>query len=98
MGIRQHCVSVRLSPEELAALDTARCNMRRGSYLRSAWLGRTLPRAIPPLNLEAWRHLSRSASNLNQIATSLNAGDQLDLADVRTALEAFRRSLLGAGL
>lgn len=96
MGIRQHCVSVRLSPDELAALDSARCGMRRGSYLRAAWLGKTLPRAIPPLNVEAWRALARAASNLNQIASTLNAGEQLDIVEIRAALTVFRRSLLGA--
>lgn len=98
MGTRQHCVSVRMSPDELARLDAARCGVRRGAYLRAAWLGRPLPRAIPDLNIEAWRALARSASNINQIAASLNAGDTANLADIRAELAAFRQSLLGAAL
>jgi hypothetical protein len=89
-------VSVRLNAAELLMLDERRAGLRmqRGEYLRSAALHR-LPPTIPEVNREAWSTLARTAANLNQIAHRLNAGDALPLDEVRAALDAFRRDLIG---
>lgn len=94
---RSHTVSVRLNEAELVWLDEQRqpVQMQRGEYLRAAALGK-LPPTIPPLNQTAWIELSRSAANLNQIAHRLNTGETVPLDDVRAALDAFRRDLIGA--
>lgn len=94
-ALRTHCVSVRLAPAELAELDRQRGRYRRGEWLRLAWQ-RALPPTIPEVNREAWAALARTAANLNQIAHRLNVGDALPLAEVRAALDAFRRDLIGA--
>ena len=50
---------------------------------------------IPEVNRQAWVELSRSASNLNQIAKKLNEGDQADIEQIRKELAAFRAALIG---
>lgn len=72
---REHCVSVRLNPAELAWLDGVRSlvRMQRGEYLRQASLGK-MPPTIPPINREAWASLARVAANLNQYQHRLNEG------------------------
>ena len=94
---RRHTISARLSDAELAQLDLARgeAGLRRGSYLRAAALGQLQP-TVPAINREAWTALSRAAANLNQIARRSNAGDLVELAEVRRALIAFREALLAA--
>jgi len=98
---RTHCVSVRLSTAELDALDAARApvQMQRGEYLRAASHG-TLPPSVPELNRRAWSALARSAANLNQIAHRINAADTgadaVPLDEVREAVQALRRALIGA--
>lgn len=93
---RRHSVSVRLNDAELARLDALRepVRMQRGEYLRAAALHRLSP-SIPAVNRQAWAELARTAANLNQLAHRLNAGDALPLAEVRAALDAFRRDLIG---
>jgi len=70
---RTHSVSSRFNTAELTRLDTQRAaiQMQRGEYLRTAAL-QNLPPTIPELNREAWIELSRTSSNLNQIARHLN--------------------------
>lgn len=98
---RTHCVSVRLSAAELDALDAARApvQMQRGEYLRAASHG-TLPPVIPAINRQVWSALARSAANINQIAHRLNAADTgadaVPLDEVREAVQALRRALIGA--
>lgn len=92
--LRTHCVSVRLSRAELAALDYQRGTRQRGSYLRDCWANRPLPVVIPELNRDAWSALSRSAANLNQIAHSVNLGNEIEIDRIRSELEQFRTSLL----
>lgn len=102
---RAHCVSVRLSPAELAELDRQRGNIQRGAWLRMAWQ-RSLPPAPPPaINRGAWAELARASANLNQIAHHLNSSvasgapvTAADVADVARALARFRASLIGARL
>lgn len=95
MPNRNHCVSVRLDPEELAELDKLRGRIRRGTYLRLCFLGNPPPR-IPSINREAWQALARASANLNQIASRVNAGDLQDIEEIREALKEFRMALLGA--
>lgn len=98
---RDHSVSVRMNPGELAWLDASRAavQMRRGEYLRSAALGK-LPPTIPELNREAWAALARVAGNLNQLAKAVNEGravglDLQELRELRAAVQDCRRDLLG---
>lgn len=94
--LRSHCVSVRLSPAELAALDTQRGTRQRGAYLRDCWSNRPLPAVIPAVNGDAWSALSRSAANLNQIAYSLNSGMAPEISVIAAELSEFRACLLRA--
>lgn len=95
---RRHSVSVRLNDAELARLDALRetVRMQRGEYLRAAALHR-LPPSIPAVNRRAWAELARTAANLNQLARRLNAGEALELAEVRAAVDDLRRRLIGVG-
>lgn len=103
--LRTHTVSVRLNGDELAQLDGQRApvQMQRGEYLRCAALHQ-LPPTIPPVNQAAFVELSRSASNLNQIARSLNEAargspeHEPSITQIVGALDDFRRALIGAKL
>lgn len=95
MGERVHCVSVRLSPDELQNLDRRRGKIRRGTFLRNLYLGKREPRQIPEANRERYAETARWAANLNQISRVLNAGGEIDVAELQRILSAFRLSLLG---
>lgn len=95
MGNRNHCISVRVSAEELARLDAERGHRPRGAYLRACWLRLPAQPIVPEVNRLAWQALARSASNLNQLAAAYHQGDMPDLAAIRRELAAFRASLLG---
>ncbi len=56
------------------------------------------PSVVPELNRKAYTELARSASNLNQIARKLNAGDKVEAEAIMKELQAFRLKLLGVGL
>lgn len=93
---RTHCVSVRLSADELGQLDAQRepVKMQRGEYLRTAAL-HILPPTIPAINAKAWGELARSAANLNQIARRANAEEAVEALEIREILAEFRSALLG---
>ncbi len=94
---RVHCVSVRLSNEELAILNTKRGRFDKGEWMRMAALDK-LPANIPEPNQEKWLQLSKAASNLNQIARACNVSHGIpdeQFEPTRKALNDFRRSLLG---
>ena len=95
MGERTHCVSVRMSDQELQDLDRRRGRVRRGTFLRNVFLGRREPRQIPEANRARYSETARWAANLNQIARALNAGDGVDVGEVQRILSGFRLSLLG---
>lgn len=95
MGERVHCVSVRLSPSELAELDRRRGKIRRGTFLRNLYLGKREPRQIPEVNRGRYAETARWAANLNQIARTANAGEGIDLTELQRILSEFRLSLLG---
>ena len=95
MGERTHCVSVRMSDQELQDLDRRRGRVRRGTFLRNVFLGKREPRQIPEVNRERYSETARWAANLNQLARSVNAGGEIDVAELQRILSAFRLSLLG---
>jgi hypothetical protein len=92
--MRNHCVSVYLDPTEIERLDNARQKMRRGTYLRSLFLGHELPVPIPEINRQAYTELARSASNLNQITHRLNMKQQVEITEILSVLREFRNHLL----
>lgn len=95
---RTHCVSVRLNKDELSILNSKRCGMKQGEWLRCAALDK-LPPSVPEINKEKWLELSKSAANLNQIARSLHqlrGVNNEELDQIRKDLMGFRAALLGA--
>lgn len=97
MSNRTHCISVRVSADELARLD-AECGRRqRGAYLRDCWHGRPPPHLVPAINQTAWLALSRSAANLNQLAYACNRSEFPEVGAIRLELARFRAALLGGG-
>jgi hypothetical protein len=92
---RNYCVSCRINSAELSVLDKFRGAHQRGEALRMLSLSQ-LPSPIPELNALAWTELSKSASNLNQIAHRINTNEFLKVEEILEALEAFRRALIGA--
>lgn len=93
--LRGHCVSVRFNPAEMEELDRRRGKIRRGTYLRNMFLGKREPKQIPVPNQKAYSETARWAANLNQLARSVNAGGEIDVAELQRILSAFRLSLLG---
>jgi hypothetical protein len=92
---RVHCVSVRLSPIELAELDAHRGKYQRGEALRMAALV-SLPTPISKLDKDAWIALGKSANNLNQLTRSLNSKEVIEVFQIREILAEFRTALLTA--
>lgn len=95
MGNRNHCISVRVSADELAQLDAERGHRPRGAYLRACWVRLPVPPIVPEVNRLAWQALARSAANLNQLAAAYHHGDIPELPAIRQELSAFRSALLG---
>ncbi len=92
---RTHQANCRLTDDEWLELNQRRGALKPAEALRILALSRTLPRAIPEINLQAYSALARAASNLNQLARRANATDQLDLAELSATLSVFRAALLG---
>lgn len=95
MGNRNHCVSVRLSSDELTRLDAERGHRPRGTYLRCRWLLMPMPQIVTEVNRLAWQALARSASNLNQLARACNREEIPEIGEIRLELARFRAALLG---
>lgn len=91
---RTKTVSVRLNQDECALLEKQRGKVRRGDWLRRAFLQK-LPPTIPEINRQAYTELARSAANLNQLAKRANADDAAEIAELSSTLSAFRLALLG---
>jgi len=92
-----HGITVRLRPEEYAALDERRTRAGyRGmsGYAPDALLTQRAPAAAVPLvNVAAYGKLGALANNLNQLARHLNVGNILDDSDeLRQLLECSERS------
>lgn len=94
MATTRHCVSIRLTAEELAKIDKARGKVPRGTWCRKALLGKPIP-VIPEPNRAAYAETARWAAALSQIARDANLGRIQELADVRETLKRFRFALLG---
>ena len=90
----------RFNSDEVAKLDFLRGPFRfsRAKFMRTRAIEGRLPRIvkIPELNAEAWAALSRSASNLNQIAHRLNMNMSVDIEEIMAGLCEFRRRRVGA--
>jgi hypothetical protein len=94
----------RFNKDEIERLDALRdlFAMSRAKYMRTRALDDPLPRTtiVPELNREAWVQLSRSASNLNQIAHHLNTYEinleTINIPVIEKLLKQFRNNLVGA--
>ncbi len=94
---RNHVLKVRLNIEELELLDAIRGQHARAQAIRFL-LNNDKPQTTPEINSFAWTQLSKSASNLNQISKKLNGGENVGIEEIKTILETFRGTLLGAKL
>ncbi len=104
---RDTVIGVRVNAGERALLAdrAAAAGWDVGTYLREAGLRRRVVGTVPAVNVEAWRALARTTSNLNQLTAHLNAGHRPDptgtrrLGETLTALaeavRALRLALLG---
>jgi len=92
--VRTAHLTVRLSPEERAAIDEAadRAGLTPGSYARQVILGAPAPRQVrrPPVERRELARLlglfGNIGSNLNQIARAFNSGDEIDTVDLTREL------------
>lgn len=105
--IRSTHLTIRLSPDERAAIDEAadRSGLTAGSYARRTILGAEPPRQVrrPPVERRELARilgqLGHIGSNLNQIARAANSGEQVDVIDLAAemkALEVVRAAILHA--
>lgn len=102
---RTHCVSVRVTPDELVAWHAARQETGRkelGAWVRAvvteALTGRTgvpgdVP-VVPLVNSAAYGALAGAANNLNQIARSIHRGTDVPADSIRAAVEEIGRAAL----
>jgi hypothetical protein len=99
-------VKVTMAERALLTQRAALVGLDVGSYVRTTALAHRLPHTVvPPVNIEIYGALARTAANLNQIATHLNAGHILGtartedlravLTQVGEAVRLLRLSLLG---
>ncbi len=90
-------VTVRLTSEERARLETlsSRAGLAAGAFMRAAAFGETGPRAQrrPTADHTVLRQLlgelGRVGNNLNQIARSVNSGQDIDLPELQEAVTAY---------
>lgn len=97
--LRTNRISLRLTDEELSSIqDKAGTKNPKqvADFIRKTSLGKRLPSRIPEINREAWASLSRSASNLNQIAKAINSNQDVDAETIERQLAEFRLALIGA--
>lgn len=92
--VRNYKLRVMLNNEELSILDGVRGKHSRAEAMRFLMLNE-LPAPIPELNASAWSELARASANLNQLAHRANAGETLQIDEVRRELESFRARLIG---
>ncbi len=93
---RMHQANCRLTDEEWLELNQRRGALAPAEALRILALSRTLPRAIPEINLLAYQELAKTASNLNQLSRRANQGDQIEnMAELGAILAQLRAALLG---
>lgn len=88
-------VMLRLTEDEINALDEARGSTPRGTYIRNVYLQRGGMQSIPTVNRDAYAQLARSAANINQLARYLNGGGEAEAIEIARELADFRRKLIG---
>jgi hypothetical protein len=94
---RTDVIFARVTPEEKAAFVARahRAGLASAAFLRAAALGEAGPRAHRRRPVEhralvqALAALNRVGNNLNQIARSLNAGQEIDQPELRDALQQY---------
>lgn len=105
--VRSKHLTLRLSPEERAAIDEAaeRAGLTAGSYARDLLLNAPAPRQVrrPPVERRELARLlgelGRVGNNLNQIARNSNAGafvDGVAMNEVMAGLLILRDAILSA--
>lgn len=98
---RRHPVTCRLTDAELEKVDRVRGQVTRGEFIRRAALSRA-PRPVPSVNVDQWQKLARASANLNQLVAAINAGKvsgvNVDLSDLKSALDEVRAALIGLDL
>ena len=105
--LRTKHLTIRLTPEERAAIDQAadRAGLTPGSHARQTVLGAPAPRQVrrPPVERRELARLlgelGHIGGNLNQLAKAANTGDGVDgvaLAEALGGLQAVRDAILKA--
>lgn len=105
--LRTSHLTVRLTPDERAAIDAAadRAGLTAGSYARQVVLGAPAPRQVrrPPVERRELARLlgelGRVGNNLNQLARAVNSGDDIDgvaLSEALGGLHVARDAILVA--
>jgi hypothetical protein len=97
--VRTKHLTIRLSPEERAAIDQAadRAGLTPGSYARQVLLGAPAPRQVrrPPIERRELARLlgevGHVGGNLNQIARDNNFGNGIDPWEVKQTLASLGR-------
>jgi hypothetical protein len=92
--VRTEHLTIRLSPEERAAIDQAadRAGLTQGSYARQVLLGAPAPRQVrrPPVERRELARLlgeiGHVGGNLNQIARGVNFGNGVDAWELRQTI------------
>jgi hypothetical protein len=92
--VRTTHLTVRLSPDERAAIDQAadRSGLTPGSYARQVMLGAPAPRQVrrPPVERRELARLlgelGHVGGNLNQIARTMNFGNGVDAWELKQTL------------
>jgi hypothetical protein len=90
---RKHCVSVRLSPEELNLIDTVRGGFQRGVAIRLLALS-ALPAPIPEVNRTLYIDLGRALGNISSLASASRKGGFVAEQDLLPALHELRILLI----
>lgn len=96
--IRSKRFSIRLTDTEFEEIKTRAGTenpKQIADYIRKCSLNKKLPNKIPEINRDAWVALSRSASNINQIAKRVNRNEYVSEMEVMGELEGFRLLLIG---
>jgi hypothetical protein len=97
--VRTKHLTIRLSPEERAAIDQAadRSGLTPGSYARQVLLGAPTPRQVrrPPVERRELARLlgevGHVGGNINQIARDMNFGNGIDPWELKETLASLGR-------
>ena len=88
--LRQHVVTFRMSPVELALLDerTDKSGMSRGNFLRKSALQNSITvRKSQGADFATRDALRRIGVNINQLARIANSGDRIEADRLNDALD-----------